>query len=185
MEIKTKDRDDPLETNQVQNYPIDDYEIPNWEICSPENMKLVQGEFDKLKMAIKGIDQNVSNLLQAQENEFLSVYKDHAKNIANDFKRLQTEIQVKELAIKNHEYVKELEKERDWYKKEALHLDSMLTKTKSNENSLQEKLEQLEQDKSWLSNQLKELLKEKKELISQLVQNEQETTGKNNRNVCH
>jgi len=74
----------------------------------------------------------------------------------------------KELAIENNVLVKQLEKERDWYKKEALQLDSVLTKTKKREVVLAEKVEELEQDRSWLSNQLKDVMKEKNSLERQL-----------------
>lgn len=170
-EIEINFNAEPFEPNGLKDLATTNKDSQSFKNISPEDMKLVQVEYDKLREVIKQLDENVSNLLQAQENKFLVAYKNHARKITTDFTKLQAEIQGKEHAIQNHAYVKELEEERDWYKKEALHLDSMLTKSKSNEHSFREKVQQLEQDKEWLSNQLKELLKEKKELISKLESN--------------
>ena len=70
-----------------------------------------------------------------------------------------------------------VEKERDWYKKEALHLDQVLLKTKRREVSLAEKVEELEQDRTWLSNQLKVIMKERNGLERQLNLKQRENTS--------
>jgi len=131
-------------------------------------MKLVHEEYTKLQHAISELGTKVSGVLQKQENEFLTAYKAHMRNVSRDFHTLRDDMNEKELAIENNVLVKQLEKERDWYKKEALQLDSVLTKTKKREVVLAEKVEELEQDRSWLSNQLKDVMKEKNSLERQL-----------------
>jgi len=118
-------------------------------------------EYTRLQFAISELGDNISGVLQAQETEFLTAYRSHMRNIQKDFLDLRDDIDQKEKAIENNVLVKQLEKERDWYKKEALHLDQVLMKTKKREAGLAEKVDELEQDRTWLSNQLKLVMKEK------------------------
>ena len=114
-----------------------------------------------MQEAISQLGSKVSDILQKQENEFLTAFKSHMRNVSRDFNNLRDEVNKKEEAIENNTLVRELEKEKDWYKKEALHLDSVLMKTKKKVNSLSEKVEEIEQDRKWLSDQLKEVMREK------------------------
>ena len=84
------------------------------------------------------------------------------ENSVNDVENLS-----KEKAIENHVLVKKLEKERDWYKKEAFQLDSTLTKTHAKEVELAGKCNELEKDREWLSNQLKQVMTEKNAMVQQ------------------
>ncbi len=114
-----------------------------------------------MQEAISQLGSKVSDILQKQENEFLTAFKSHMRNVSRDFNNLRDEVNKKEEAIENNTLVRELEKEKEWYKKEALHLDSVLMKTKKKVNSLSEKVEEIEQDRKWLSDQLKEVMREK------------------------
>ena len=124
-------------------------------------MNIVKDEYKKLQLAINELGDKVSGVLQKQETEFLSAYRAHMRNVQKDFQDLRDDIDEKEKAIINNIKVKQLEKERDWYKKEALHLDQVLSKTKKREIELSEKVEELEEDRTWLSNQLKLIMKQK------------------------
>lgn len=121
-----------------------------------------------MERAISELGEKVSGVLQKQETEFLSAYKIHVRNVEKDFIDLRDEIEEKEKAIAENVKVKQLEKERDWYKKEALHLDQVLLKTKKKENELREKVDELEEDRKWLSNQLKLLMTHKNMLERQV-----------------
>ena len=129
--------------------------------CSPQNMNSVHEEFGKLQNALSFLGGKMSSVLQSQEHEYLAAYTSHMRNVARDFHKSMDEIQSKEKAIENHVLVKKLEKERDWYKKEAFQLDSTLTKTKAKEVELARKCNELEKDRDWLSNQLKQVMTEK------------------------
>ena len=128
----------------------------------------VEHEKARLQTAISELGTKVSEVLIKQENEFLTAFKSHMRNVSRDFHTLKNEVDEKEAAIENNTLVKQLEEEKKWYKKEALHLDSVLTKTKKREALLSEKVEELEQDRAWLSNQLKDMMKEKKSLERRL-----------------
>lgn len=125
------------------------------------SMSLVKENYTKLLDSISGLGSKVSSVLQKQESEFLIAYRTHMKNVQKDFETLRDEINEKEKAIEDNVLVKHIEKERDWYKREALHLDQVLVKLKKREKMLTEKVEELEQDRNWLSNQLKVVMKQK------------------------
>lgn len=131
-------------------------------------MLAVKEGYCKLQHAINGLGDNISGVLQKQETEFLTAYRTHVRNVQKDFQDLRNDVDEKEKAITNNVKVKRLEKERDWYKKEALHLNEVLVKTKKKESELNEKLEEIKEDRTWLSNQLKMMMKQKMALEEQL-----------------
>lgn len=137
-------------------------------------MTLVQKNYTKLQQAMSEMGSKVSGVLQKQEEEFLCAYKAHLRNVEGDFALLRGELDEKERAIAENEKVLMLEKERDWYKKEALHLEKVLLKTKKRENELSERVEELEEDLSWHSNQLKIVMKQKNFIERQMQRNTSE-----------
>lgn len=130
-----------------------------------------------MEQAISELGTKLSDVLQKQESEFLTSFKSHMRNVSRDFHTLRNEVNEKETAIENNTLVKQLEEEKEWYKKEALHLDSVLTKTKKRETLLSEKVEELEQDRNWLSNQLKDIMREKNILERRLNEEEIDFEG--------
>ncbi len=131
-------------------------------------MKLVEKEYDQLQKAISELGSKVSLVLNKQETEFLTAYKAHMRTVTRDFQSLKHEMDETTAAIENNVLVTQLENDRDLYKKEALHLDGVLTKTKQREKMLSEKVDELEQDRTWLSNQLKDIMKQKNALERRL-----------------
>ena len=131
-------------------------------------MQLVKENYAALQASISELGSKVSGVLQKQETEFLMAYKAHMRNVQKDFETLKEEIDEREKAIESNVLVKQIEKERDWYKREALHLDQILMKLKKRETMLSSKVEELEQDRKWLSNQLKTVMKQKKNLEEEL-----------------
>lgn len=132
------------------------------------SMTLVKKSYGNLQHAISEMGDKVSGVLAKQEGEFLSAYRAHMRNVQTDFRSLREELDEKDRSIANNEKVLQLEKERDWYKKEALHLEKILLKTQKKEHNLNEKVAELEEDLSWHSNQLKNVLKQKNILERQM-----------------
>ena len=62
-------------------------------------------------------------------------------------------------SIATNERANQLETERDWYKKEALHLDEELENTKAKMKELASKLESSQQEVTWLKGQVEKLTK--------------------------
>lgn len=127
-------------------------------------MALVRKNYTKLQNSISNLGSKLNTILQKQEEDFLLGYRTHMRNVQKDFDTLQSEIDEKEKAITDNLLVKQIEKERDWYKKEALHLDQVALKLKKRDKVLTEKVEELEQERTWLSNQLKLVMKQKNTL---------------------
>jgi chromosome segregation ATPase len=134
----------------------------------PFSMALVRENYTKLQNSISDLGSNLNTILQKQEEDFLLAYRTHMRNVQKDFDSLQSEIDEKEKAIANNLLVKQIEKERDWYKKEALHLDQVVLKFKKRDKTLTEKVEELEQERTWLSNQLKLVMKQKNSLETRI-----------------
>ena len=63
-------------------------------------------------------------------------------------------------SISTNERANQLETERDWYKKEALHLDETLQQTKAKMKELASKLESSQQEVTFLKGQVEKLTKE-------------------------
>ena len=136
-------------------------------------MEMVRENYSNLLNSISNLGNKVNKILQKQEDDFLGAYQTQMRNVQKDFETLQGEIDEKEKAIEENVLVKKIEQERDWYKREALHLDQVLVKLKQREKMLSEKNEELNQDRTWLSNQLKLVMKQKNQLESRIKNDKQ------------
>ena len=77
-------------------------------------------------------------------------------------KSLQETVEAKERDIATDERLKTCQEERDWFRKEAQHLDKTVEKLQREKKAMQEKIQDLEQDKRWMEKQLKLSAKQKK-----------------------
>lgn len=122
----------------------------------PQSYGLVQEQYTKLENAIEQFQESTSNLLESQRNYFLAASKSHLQNqIMPDTKALRETVEAKERSIATDERLMRCQEERDWFKKEALHLDKTVEKLQREKKALQEKIQDLEQDKRWMERQLK------------------------------
>jgi len=138
-----------------------------------KSMAKVHEEYSKLESVISDIGLKVSDALNGQETEFLSVYKSIMDSAQIKVRDIKQDIEQKEKAIYDHVKVKELEKERDWYRQEALNLDKLLTESKKRETDLKERLDEVSSDRKWLSDQVKALMKRKAVLEEQVSQSKE------------
>ena len=79
----------------------------------------------------------------------------------------------------NNEQMKSLEEECEWYRRESLRLDSLLTESKKNERFMKEKMHMLEDDRNWMANQLKLAKKQNKLLRAEIELQLREGTDAN------
>ena len=122
----------------------------------PQSYGLVQEQYTKLENAIQQFQESTSSLLASQKSCFLAASKSQLQNqIMPDIKALQETVETKERSIATDERLIRCQEERDWFKKEALHLDKTVEKLKREKKALQEKIQDLEQDKRWMEKQLK------------------------------
>ena len=124
---------------------------------------LVQEQYAKLQSAIEQFEDSTSTLLASQTSCFLAASKSHLQNkIMPAIKSLQETVEAKERDIATDERLKTCQEERDWFRKEAQHLDKTVEKLQREKKAMQEKIQDLEQDKRWMEKQLKLSAKQKK-----------------------
>lgn len=148
-------------------------------IADPQSMQRVHSEYNKVHDVISQIGQKVSGVLAKQENEFLGAYRAHMYNVQKELQALRAELVEKESALANNEQMKKLEEECDWYRRESLRLDSILTQSKKHERFMKEKMQMLEDDRNWMASQLKLAKKQNRLLRAEIELQLREGTDAN------
>ena len=134
-------------------------------VCQPKNFELVEQECAKLQQAIDQYGANASELFKKQKSELLASYKVFLDStVKPDFRKLREEIDRKETQIATDERLKCCEQERDWFKKEALHLDKVVEKMLAEKKEMQSRIDDLEQDKRVMAKQVAVLSKQKNDI---------------------
>jgi hypothetical protein len=100
------------------------------------------------------LDSKVGNVLSKHEADFLNVYKGHMYNIQKEMRILKEKVSEEELKRKRDEELKSLEKERDWFRNEALRLDKLCKQHKRNLEIWKNKAQILEEDRKFMENQI-------------------------------
>jgi len=122
-------------------------------------MDLVESEYSKLKGAIDELGTAISGTLGRQKDELTRTHKTEMRKVQVETQNLSKEkIQLEE-SIATNERACQLETERDWYKKEALHLDEVLETCKAKQKELVDRLDESEQDRKWMKGQVEKLTK--------------------------
>ena len=88
----------------------------------PDN---IYGLFSQLNSKISTIDSQIGAILEEHELEFLSAYKLHMTEIQKEIQVLRLSITKEEIKRKRDEEIVARERERDWFKNEALRLDKI------------------------------------------------------------
>jgi len=124
---------------------------------SSESLKLVEDENSKLQGAIDELETSINKTLKEQKNEIEITHQKALKEAEEQIEQHSRENARLEDDIANNQRACQLEIERDWYKTEALHLDEVLEKKKTEIKSLSMKLETLAQDKECLKAEIDKL----------------------------
>ena len=128
------------------------------------SLQLVTLEYDKLNTAIDDLGSSIGSTLDEQKQEIERVHTANLLKVQVSVDELSKEkIQLQD-AISSNERACQLETERDWYKKEALHLDETLEKEKAKMKELASKLESSQQEVTWLKGQVEKLTMQKGEI---------------------
>ena len=139
---------------------------------SQECLQLVKSEYDKLNSAIDDLGTNIGSTLDEQKHELERLHTAELHKVQVSAEELSKEkIQLQD-SIATNERANQLETERDWYKKEALHLDEELEKTKAKMKELASKLESSQQEVNWLKGQVEKLTKQKEGGVSDMIAGE-------------
>lgn len=135
-------------------------------------MEEVRQEYTNLQKSIASLGEGITNIVQENEIQFFESFKVFMQSVKDDFIRCEERIEKKEKAIRDHFLVQKLEKEKNFYKKQALELDCELNSAKKRELELLQNREELENDRFWLTTQLKEVLKNSSERSEDNILNE-------------
>jgi len=124
------------------------------------SLKLVTSEYDQLNTAIDDLGTSIGSTLDEQKHELERTHAEELRKVQVSVDELTKEkIQLQD-SIATNERANQLETERDWYKKEALHLDETLEKENAKMKELASKLESSQQEVTWLKGQVDKLTKE-------------------------
>jgi len=121
----------------------------------PEMRKVVELH-DKLNLVAGSLSLKVGDVLKKQENEFLAAYRAHMYNVQKELQDLRNKVENAEFELQKDEKIKSLTQERDWFRTEALRLDTFGTALRKEVSLQKERIEELDNDRDWLRNQLKQ-----------------------------
>jgi hypothetical protein len=127
----------------------------------PPQMGEVVEQFNKVQDAISLLGTKVSGIMSQQEEELMSSFQEQCVSIRNKIQNLKLEWDEKEATLKSSDRIKKVETERDWYKKEALRLDSLLKQNQEKLAETRRKLEETKSDYDCLSKKFYEVLNER------------------------
>ncbi len=99
----------------------------------------------------------ISGSLERQREEMQRSHKSQLRKAQIEVDNLRLEKTRLEESIAKNERACLLEKERDWYKKEALHLDKVLQQIKAKHKDVTDKFDECEQDRSFLKEQVEKV----------------------------
>jgi chromosome segregation ATPase len=122
-----------------------------------EAYKAVELEYAKLQESIEDLAETINDNIAHQKEEIERSHKSQMRKLGREIEELKLEKSKLQESIANNERANLLENERDWYKKEAIHLDKVLEQTKAQNKELKEKLDESEADRKWMKEELEKV----------------------------
>lgn len=139
-----------------------------WHSDCLSSLQLIASEYLKLEAAIDELDTSVGNALDRQKQDLERAHKTETEKIKAEIENLITEKRFIEDSMTSNERSNQLETERDWYKKEALHLDEVLEQSKVQQKKLTDQLFESEQVAKLTKRQVGKLTKRSRALEDKL-----------------
>mmetsp|Transcript_42633 Transcript_42633/g.89440 ORF Transcript_42633/g.89440 Transcript_42633/m.89440 type:complete len:211 (-) Transcript_42633:601-1233(-) len=121
------------------------------------SIQLVTSEYSKLQGAIDDLGSAIGGTLGRQKEDLQRTNKTEMRKVQVEIENLSKDKTRLEESIATNERACQLETERDWYRKEALHLDEVLEQTRVKQKDLMDRLDESEQDREWMKGQLEKL----------------------------
>ncbi|KAL3826606.1 hypothetical protein ACHAXA_010531 [Cyclostephanos tholiformis] len=122
---------------------------------NPLSLQLVASEYSKLQGAIDDLGTSIGSTLSRQKQDLERAYSSEISKVQAEIEILTNDKSRLEESIMTNERACQLQIERDWYKKEALHLDEVLEKMKVRQREIFES----EHDREWMKRQMRKLAK--------------------------
>ena len=131
-------------------------------VYEPEGLKRVKNLHGKVSHLVDNLAGKLGLVLRKQEKDFLSAYRAHMYNVQKELQGLRAKVDESELELRKNQKIVALQKERDWYRSEALRLDTFATNIKKDLKFMRERLSTIDEDRNWLERQLKASKKQNK-----------------------
>ena len=132
------------------------------------SLQLVTTEYSRLDAAIDDLGTSIGNSLDRQRQDLERTHKIEVEKLKAEIDNLMHEKQLLEETMTSNERTSILETERDWYKKEALHLDEVVQQGKARQKQLTDQLFENEQDAKLMKRQVDKLTKRSRTLEKKL-----------------
>ena len=110
----------------------------------------------------------MSDVIKYHEKDFFAAFKERMLQIKLEMQDLKDKASAERLKLKHDERLVELEKERDWFWKEALQLDKMCRDAKRQVKKMRTNVENAQEDWQFYQTQLLKCKKINKALIIEL-----------------
>ena len=137
-------------------------------VYEPEGLKRVKNLHGKVSHLVDNLAGKLGLVLRKQEKDFLAAYRAHMYNVQKELQGLRAKVDESELELRKNQKIVALQKERDWYRSEALRLDTFATNIKKDLKFMKERLSTIDEDRNWLERQLKASKKQNKLLRAEL-----------------
>jgi hypothetical protein len=119
----------------------------------------VRRKYADLAQLIEGLSDKLGDVTSHQEQEFLSAYRVHQLKIQEELKDLKEKVAKAEESLVEDGAVARMKEECNWFRDESKRLQSHATAMTKDFNLLNMRLKELRQQKYYLSDQLKAILK--------------------------
>ena len=110
--------------------------------------------YSQLNSCISDLDLKVGTVLRQHEVDFLNVYKSHMFSIQKEMKLLKEKASEEANKRRRDEELVKLELERDWFRSEAVRLDSVCKEYKQSAEEWKARAQALEDDRQFLQDQV-------------------------------
>lgn len=136
----------------------------------PQCMSRVRTLHEQLTGVITTLNERVGEALASQESEFLRAYRAHMFAVQRELSTLRAKADDATLALAKNDRILGLERERDWYRGEAVRLDSACEGLKGEIEVLREKVAAMSEDSAWMEGQLREYVRNEKRYLKQIAE---------------
>lgn len=109
-----------------------------------------------MNQLVNGIEEQFTYVLNQHENDFLNAYKGHMSKVTQELNFLKNRAAEANGKLLNDDSINSLQKNIEWFKSEAINLDQKLEDQKEELAKFKAREANLQQDKTFLEEQVKE-----------------------------
>lgn len=133
-----------------------------------ESLLGVRERYDSMQQLIGQLSRKVSNVATNSENEFLAAYRVHMLSVQTELKNLNEQVAKAEEQLNDDGNVAKLEHEVSWFRDETFRLKTNTESMRKDLQAMVSTLRDLQEQKEFLNDQLKSVMKRSRVLESEL-----------------